>query len=510
MFGHKVIPFDQASAFFQKIRDSSKRIVQCHGTFDLVHPGLIPLLESARSRGDVLVVTLVADPSADAMAGRPYFGQDLRAKHVSSLQLVDHVVVVPGPSALEAIRCVRPDVYCIAGDGNPPPDSDALDDTLSLLASLGGEAVHLESPGHSSQELTRHFFNQLPERIRVQCQSLANQYSPERFQAMLDQFSNLRVLIIGDTIFDRYSYVKVQGLTSKNRILSGRFLDEHTDPGGALAVARHISQFTPHIRMVSVVGTEPWVDHAVRAHLSEDQDLFVRDSRITTILKQRYVEPVSEGKEMNKLFSVNYIDAGPPPEDVTARVLENVSQAMPVADLVVVTDFGHGIMAPAVREFVQKNARFLALNCQTNSYNHGFNIISNQYQRCDCFSLDEQEMLLSCARRGINHQEELEALRAQMGARYAWLTRGGVETLGIDDRQNAHRWPPLEPTVTDTVGAGDAFFSVVALAAASQLPVDLSTFLGQLAGGQAVKIVGNSEPISKNALLKSGLALLNC
>jgi sugar/nucleoside kinase (ribokinase family) len=149
-------------------------------------------------------------------------------------------------------------------------------------------------------------------------------------------------------------------------------------------------------------------------------------------------------------------------------------------------------------------------NCQTNSHNHGFNIINHQYRRCDCFSLDEQEMLLSCARRGINHHVELEALRARMGARNAWLTRGGVETLGIDDHQNAHRWPPLEPTVTDTVGAGDAFFSVVAMAAAQEVPIDLSTFLGQLAGGQAVKIVGNSEPISKEDLLKSGLSLLNC
>ena len=61
----------------------------------------------------------------------------------------------------------------------------------------------------------------------------------------------------------------------------------------------------------------------------------------------------------------------------------------------------------------------------------------------------------------------------------------------------------------DTIGAGDAFFSVAALAAAKQLPGDLATFLGQLAGAQAVKIVGNATPISKPTLLKSGLSLLN-
>jgi hypothetical protein len=50
---------------------------------------------------------------------------------------------------------------------------------------------------------------------------------------------------------------------------------------------------------------------------------------------------------------------------------------------------------------------------------------------------------------------------------------------------------------------------VVSLAAAKGLPVDLTTFLGQLAGAQAVKVVGNREPISKPVLLKSGMALLN-
>jgi sugar/nucleoside kinase (ribokinase family) len=63
--------------------------------------------------------------------------------------------------------------------------------------------------------------------------------------------------------------------------------------------------------------------------------------------------------------------------------------------------------------------------------------------------------------------------------------------------------------VVDTIGAGDAFFSVAALAAARGLPVDLATFLGQLAGAQAVKIVGNASPISKTTLLKSGMSLLN-
>lgn len=94
-------------------------------------------------------------------------------------------------------------------------------------------------------------------------------------------------------------------------------------------------------------------------------------------------------------------------------------------------------------------------------------------------------------------------------ARYAWLTRGAVQTIGLRDGATPCLCPPLETEVVDTIGAGDAFFSVAALAAARDLPIPLATFLGQLAGAQAVKVVGNARPISKTTLLQSGMALLN-
>jgi sugar/nucleoside kinase (ribokinase family) len=176
---------------------------------------------------------------------------------------------------------------------------------------------------------------------------------------------------------------------------------------------------------------------------------------------------------------------------------------------VLLLDFGHGLMQSPVRELVQASAKFLALNCQTNSNNHGFNIISRQYQRADAFALDEQELMLAVGQRQLDHASELARLKKNLGAHYAWLTRGAVQTIGLRDREAACLCPPLERDLVDTIGAGDAFFSVAALAAAKQLPVDLATFLGQLAGAQAVKIVGNATPISKPTLLKSGMALLN-
>jgi sugar/nucleoside kinase (ribokinase family) len=166
-------------------------------------------------------------------------------------------------------------------------------------------------------------------------------------------------------------------------------------------------------------------------------------------------------------------------------------------------------MMEPVRRFVEEKAPFMALNCQTNSNNHGFNIINRQYRRADCFSLDEQELLLSRARRHMDFVEEFQTLKGELSATDAWLTRGAVETIGLKTGEAPALLIPMETRVLDTVGAGDAFFSVAALAACNGLSSEMSVFLGQLAGAQAVRIVGNRDPISKSRLLKSGMTLLN-
>jgi bifunctional ADP-heptose synthase (sugar kinase/adenylyltransferase) len=345
--------------------------------------------------------------------------------------------------------------------------------------------------------------------VRDYCSALSSKTSPTQIREMVDGFEKLRILVVGDTIIDQYACLKVQGLTSKNRIISGRFLSQETYLGGALAILRHVRQFTPNVRFVSLLGHESWVDELLAGALTKSQDATIRDDAFTTIVKKRYVEPLLEGNEISKLFSVNFISEDPPSDEVQERILQNLRREMKNCDAVLLADFGHGLMQEKIRNLVQEEAPFLVLNCQTNSNNHGFNIITRQYRRADAFSLDNQEIMLSCGRRNFDPEQELSAIAKSLDSECAWLTRGSVMTYGISKHSAPVRIPPLVTDVTDTVGAGDAFFAVAGLAAASRLPVEISTFLGQLAGAQAVNIVGNEHPVSKAALLKGVQSLLN-
>jgi sugar/nucleoside kinase (ribokinase family) len=189
--------------------------------------------------------------------------------------------------------------------------------------------------------------------------------------------------------------------------------------------------------------------------------------------------------------------------------LERLRQELRWCDVVLLADFGHGLMQKELRDLAQNEAPFLVLNCQTNSNNHGFNIITRKYHRADAFSLDLQELMLSCGQRNPDFSQELADMAAGFSSKYAWLTRGNVMTIGQAPGIPEVQIPPLVTDVTDTIGAGDAFFSLAGLAAAKGLPLNAATFLGQLAGAQAVNIVGNERPVSKATLLKSAMSLLN-
>jgi len=507
----KMVSFNDAGRIFAKLKSEGKKIVQCHGTFDLLHPGHIVHFEEAKALGDILVVTITAEQYVNKGPGRPYFNDELRVKYLSSLEYIDYVVVVPFPAAHEAIECVQPHIYCKGKEyENPQVDvTGNIHDDIQTVERLGGRVHYVGSVVFSSTKLLNNNFEVHPPQMKEFCKKLAAKYTPNQFKEIVDSFKDLKVLIIGDVIFDRYSSVKVQGLTSKNRIISTRFLSEETQAGGALAVFRHVKQFTLNTKLISLVGTEEWVEPALAKYINPDEDEIIRSSDFTTIIKQRFVEPLSEGKELSKLFAINAIDEQYLSDKIQTLLYDLIDSCIRDYDLIMVMDFGHGLMQDRIRELVQKKSPFLALNCQTNSYNHGFNIIDKQYYHADSFSLDESELTLACGRRNINFSEELKKLHHKFSASYSWLTRGATDTIGIKKEESECKCMPFEQSVVDTVGAGDAFCSVASLAAVKDLPIDLATFMGQLAGAQAVRIIGNADSIKKDKFLKGGMALLS-
>src|SRR5271156_6654769 len=107
----KVATHDQLLNIRRTAAAEGKTGVHCHGCFDIVHPGHIHYLQFARSLGDMLIVTVSADPQVNKGVNRPLIPDDLRAASLAALECVDVVYVNPHPTAVEILDALKPDIY---------------------------------------------------------------------------------------------------------------------------------------------------------------------------------------------------------------------------------------------------------------------------------------------------------------------------------------------------------------------------------------------------------------
>ena len=90
----------------------NKKIVLCHGVFDIIHFGHINHFLKAKNFGDILVVTVTQDKFVKKGENRPYFNISNRIKVIQSLKFVDFVCIGENETAIEIIRDLKPDFYC--------------------------------------------------------------------------------------------------------------------------------------------------------------------------------------------------------------------------------------------------------------------------------------------------------------------------------------------------------------------------------------------------------------
>jgi len=97
---------------------AGKKVVFTNGCYDVLHPGHIRLLESARTLGDVLILALNTDASVQRLKGptRPLISQEQRAELASALAAVDAVTFFDEDTPRELIAAVLPDVLIKGAD----------------------------------------------------------------------------------------------------------------------------------------------------------------------------------------------------------------------------------------------------------------------------------------------------------------------------------------------------------------------------------------------------------
>ena len=501
--------------FRDEIRPSLKakgqKVALCHGVFDLVHPGHLTHLKQAKAAADVLVVSITASEFVRKGPGRPYFDDRARMEFLAAIDCVDYVMLSEGYTVEDIVEAVEPDLY-VKGQEYAKEDEDLtgkMREERELVERHGGHVYYTTGQVYSSTKLINTALSGLSDEVRDAMQDFKRRHSLEEIRSCCDAAEKLKILVVGEVIIDRYTYCSVQGLISKDASYSARLLSSEDYPGGAVAVARHLATFTPNVTLLSIVGNEAERNRSLTEALSGSMTLNLIQSDVyPTIVKHRYLIPNDKREEYRKVFTINNIPQSQRMDEPSAsKFREFLQQHAAEYDAVFVCDFGHGLMDAEAIRTVQDKARYLALNCQTNSSNMGLNIIT-KYARADAFSLDQKELKLAFPHLVDDEEEALRALSAHLSGD-GWLTRGSAGAWGIEAGGAIHNTPAYTLRVKDTVGAGDAFYAVASIAAAAGATNEAALFLGNIAGALGANIVGNKEPVEKVNVLKFASTLMN-
>src|SRR5688500_12068485 len=219
----KICPLARLLTLRREAAASDKTVVHCHGCFDIVHPGHIQYLQFARSQGDVLVVSLTADPNVNKGVARPLIPEDLRAASVAALECVDAVYVNRDPTALELLNQLRPDVY-VKGreyETNQDPrflaERDAVvrhggrvifssgDDVFSSTALIGAMAG-LDA---FNEEKVRRYRRQFD-------------LTSAGLMSLVHSFRDLKVVVVGDYVLDRYHFCEPTSVAAEAPVMNLR------------------------------------------------------------------------------------------------------------------------------------------------------------------------------------------------------------------------------------------------------------------------------------------------
>lgn len=489
----KILPLRDLARHLDSNRKNQK-IVLCHGVFDLLHIGHIKYFESAKSAGDILIVTVTPDRFVNKGPNRPAFPEQLRCEAIASLEVVDYVALNEWPTAVETIGILKPDIYA-KGSEYKKTENDLTGKILDeeqALVKIGGSMLFTEDIVFSSSSLLNEFSSDYPDETKKFFRSITKDHGSDKIFSYFESSRSLKVLVIGEAILDEYTYCDMIGIAAKDPTIVVQYQSQERFAGGILAVANNMAGFCDTVDLIAMLGEYESEEEFIKEHLAKNVNpefFYKKDS--PTIVKQRYVR---EGPHIQKMFEVHRInqrDLSPSEQSVLQdQILSRIREY----DLVLVVDFGHGFITHDTAKLIAKNAKFLAVNTQANSGNRGFNVIS-KYPSADFICLNDLEIRLEERNNTGTIFDKVRSVGKNLSCPLTVVTQGKEGCVCYHADDEIFIVPAFAKKVVDRIGTGDAFIAIASLFAVQKAPPVITGFIGNAAASIAVATVGHRNSI---------------
>ncbi len=476
-----------------------KRVIMCHGVFDVVHPGHVRHLLYAKSKADILVASITADKHITKGVHRPHVTQDLRAVNLAAFEMVDYVVIDRNDKPLENIETIQPDYFAKGFEYNTAGLSPKTAEEAKIVEAYGGEIIF--TPGdivYSSSAL----INLAPPTVKLETLQILmerNDLSFDHLREVLDQMTGKRVHVVGDTIIDSYTHCAMVGGQTKTPTMSVLYEKRSDYVGGAGVVAKHLVAAGAKVTISTVLGNDALRDFALNDLTQAGIDVrAVADPSRPTINKNAIVVGGY------RLLKVDTLDNRSISDVILASIVQAV-RSTPV-DAVVYSDFRHGMfnrrtipeLIKAIPDHVFRVADSQVASRWGNITDFkNFDLITPN-EREARFALADQDSGIRPLASGLYDAAQCKLLILKLGER-------GVLACRNSDHESLESFFVIDSFVdnlVDAVGAGDALLAYATLAMLVAKNDAIATILGAFAAACECEHDGNIPISTENVRAK--------
>jgi len=488
----KILPLAELQAKRAELAAQGKTVVQCHGCFDIVHPGHIRYLRFARDQGDALIVSVSADEVVGKGHDRPYINEELRMENLAALEFVDYVVLDRHTWAGPVLEALTPDIYVKGREYETNSDPRFLRERR-VVEEHGGKVIFSSGDVVFSSTAIiaryREKFALEQERVAFFCRH--HGLDRDTIDTALEACIDKRVLVVGDPILDCYVHCEGANVAAESPIVSVSPVSEEWYAGGGALIAAQLAALGARVGFLTVLDPEHPGSVRFRDAL-EAQGVTVYAvpvERRPVYEKTRYLVGGT------KVFKV---DRGHRTEIASAAVTRLVGlleEHAAAADAVVATDFGYGLFGPAlVDALAATSARTgtpyfadVSGNGRANVLKFRAPLVATPTEDELRFSLGDRESGLSHIASRYFHETGAHALALTLGQRGVILFHPEAGR----DRLRTDYLPSLGTVPVDAVGAGDQFLSGVVAARIAGASEELGLYVGSALAAVHLGRLGN-------------------
>jgi rfaE bifunctional protein nucleotidyltransferase chain/domain len=483
-----------------KIKNNKKKIILCHGVFDLLHIGHIRYFEQAKKFGDILIVSLTEDNFVNKGSGRPFFKISDRIAAISALHVVDFVTKSNDVTAINIIKKIKPDVFFKGPDykNNKSDFTYGIKKEIAEVRKYGGVVKYGSTKMHSSSKI----INQISDITKDQkhiINKIKKKYSFEFIKhKILIGSKKIKILILGEIIIDHLIFCAALGKSGKEAILNLENKYEKKIIGGVGAIANHLSSFACDLRVLTYLGQYNNNISFIKNNLEKNIKInYLLKKNSQTIIKTKIIDTSNNAKILG-IYDFNDSEIN---KNQNSFFYNMIKKNIKKYDAVIVSDYGHGLITPLVARYLSKQ-KIVNVNTQLNSANIGYHTIG-KYKNSRCAVINEVELRHELKDRYGDIKILMRKLSKLLNIKILVVTAGKKGSYCYY-KNNFFYCPALAVDVVDKIGSGDTFMAFFVLAnKIFSNDIELSLFVASIATTQVLKGFANEKKVDLVTLLKS-------